>query len=241
MGWYNHTHPPKWLERNFFFRSIFLFRKLFLTKRKSYYYGQEAEDVALRRIFPKRYKGLFVDVGCFHPVKYNNTYHFYKKGWRGVNIDIDPIKIQGFNWLRRGDINIVKAVSDKKGSLQYWTNGFYSLVNTLDKAVAESRDNYELKTVETDTLTNIVDDTKYKNKQIDVLTIDAEGHDFIVLKSLDFKRYQPKVIVIETYAKRLEEVAELDIFKYLQQQDYDLVNWAGLSLIFRKNNIAFDQ
>jgi hypothetical protein len=47
--------------------------------------------------------------------------------------------------------------------------------------------------------------------------------------------------VIETYAKRLEEVAELDIFKYLQQQDYDLVNWAGLSLIFRKNNIAFDQ
>jgi Methyltransferase FkbM domain len=237
MAWFNHSHPPKWLESNWLFRHLFLFRKLFLTKRRSYYYGQEAEDVALRRIFPKRYKGFFVDVGCFHPIKYNNTYYFYKKGWRGINIDIDPIKIKGFNWLRSGDTNIVKAVSNQTGSLQYWTNGFYSLVNTLDEKVAASRDNYQLKTVATDTLTNIIDGTPYKNKTIDILSIDAEGHDFAVLQSLDFDRYQPQVIVIESYAKRLAEVLTLDIYKFLQQQDYDLVNWAGLSLIFKKNKL----
>jgi Methyltransferase FkbM domain len=234
MAWFNHSHPPKWLESNWLFRQIFLFRKLFLTKRRSYYYGQEAEDVALRRIFPKRYKGFFVDVGCFHPVKYNNTYYFYKKGWRGINIDIDPIKIQGFNWIRSKDTNIVKAVSNQTGSLQYWTNGFYSLVNTLDEKVAASRDNYQLKTVATDTLTNIIDGTRYKNRTIDILSIDAEGHDFAVLQSLDFDRYQPQVIVIESYANRLAEVVTLDLYKFLQQQDYDLVNWAGLSLIFKK-------
>ncbi|MFK7810178.1 MAG: FkbM family methyltransferase [Saprospiraceae bacterium] len=239
MGWFNHSHPPQWLANNFLFRYIFLFRKLFLTKRRSYYYGQEAEDVALRRIFPtKQNEGFFVDVGCFHPVKYNNTYHFYKRGWRGINIDIDPIKIQGFNWLRSGDTNIVKAVSDKEGTLRYWTNGFYSLVNTLDEEVAKSRGNSELRTVATDTLVNIIDGTKYKDQQIDILSIDAEGHDFVVLQSLDFSRYQPKVIVIETYAKRLAVVVELDIYKFLQQYNYDLVNWTGLSLIFQRNDVV---
>ena len=50
------------------------------------------------RFFPKKYKGFFVDVGCFHPIKYNNTYRLYRKGWRGVNIDIDAIKIEGLKY-----------------------------------------------------------------------------------------------------------------------------------------------
>ena len=35
----------------------------------------------------------------------------------------------------RGGINIDKGVSSQKDEKKYWTNGFYSLVNTLDKVV----------------------------------------------------------------------------------------------------------
>lgn len=234
MGIFSYGQLPSWLENNFVFRNLFLVRKLFLTRNRRTYYGQIAEDVAIKRMFPKKYKGFFVDVGCFHPTKYNNTYAYYKKGWRGINIDIDRIKIKGFNWVRRGDINIAKGVSSQKGEMKYWTNGFYSLVNTLDPETAKTRDDYVESIVETDTLTNLIDQTKYKNRPIDLLCIDAEGHDFTVLKSLDFERYDPKLIVVEAFAYKLDEVMDLEITKFLTANNYNLVNWVGLSLMFRK-------
>jgi len=237
MGWYNHDHPPENLARNGLFRFVFLFRKLFLTRRKRFYYGQEGEDIALRRIFEKQKKGFFVDVGCFHPVKYNNTYFLYKKGWRGINIDIDKIKIQGFNWVRRQDTNIACAVSAKKGTTDYWSKGFYSLINTLDEEVANQRKGYRKTTIQTDTLTHIIDGTKYKNTAIDLLCVDAEGHDLVVLESLDFNRYQPKIIVVESYVTEMEDIKNLPIYQFLEQKNYVLINWVGLSLFFKRKEL----
>ena len=239
MGWFNHSHVPQYLERNPIFRFVFLFRKLFLTKQRQFYFGQEAEDVALRRIFPKHFKGFFVDVGCFHPIKYNNTYYLYKKGWRGINIDIDTIKIKGFNWVRRKDINIATAISNKKGETDYWTNGFYSLVNTLEKPPEKKLKEFKKKKITCNTLSNIIDDTKYKNQVIDLLCIDAEGHDLVVLQSLDFDRYDPKVIVVETFAKDMKMILDLPIFRYLEEKNYTLINWVGLSLFFKKKDLIF--
>ena len=239
MGWYNHKHLPEWLENNVLVQNLLLFRKLYLTRHKKSFYGQEAEDIALKRIVPRGVNGFYVDVGCFHPIKYNNTYFFYKQGWRGINIDIDPIKIKGFNWVRKEDTNIVRAVSGEKGEIKYWTNGFYSLVNTLEGDARNDEYEYIQKTAQADTLSNIIDSTKYKDRQIDLLSIDAEGHDMVVLKSLDMERYQPKVIVFETNAGELKNVLKSDVYKYLTALDYDLVNWIGLSLIFRKNDVQF--
>ena len=78
---------------------------------------------------------FFVDIGCFHSTKYNNTDVYYNKGYRGINININRIKFNRFNWVRRGGINIAKGVSSQKDEKKYWTNGFYYLVNTLDEVV----------------------------------------------------------------------------------------------------------
>ena len=50
-----------------------------LTKLSSKYYSQFAEDVTLDRLFKKKKSGFFVDVGCYHPIKFNNTYKLYNK------------------------------------------------------------------------------------------------------------------------------------------------------------------
>lgn len=234
----NHTHLPAWLERNFIFRKLFLLRKLFLSRRKFSHYGQNAEDVAIARFFSKRYKGFFVDVGCFHPMKYNNTYRLYKKGWRGINLDIDSIKIEGFNLIRPGDTNLARAVSNQSGELTYWTNGFYSPTVTLDRAFAESekrnKKDYRPKTVKAERLTQIIDATKHKNQAIDLLSVDVEGHDHQVLQSLDFERYSPRLIVVETQLETLEEVMREATYLLLKEHNYDLVNWVGMTLMFRK-------
>ena len=54
-------------------------------------YSQQAEDLSIQRYFgEEKMNGFFVDVGAFDPIKYSNTYLFYKKGWRGINIEPNP-------------------------------------------------------------------------------------------------------------------------------------------------------
>ena len=41
-------------------------------------------------------KGFFIDIGCHHPFKANNTFLLYKSGWSGMNIDLNKISIDLF-------------------------------------------------------------------------------------------------------------------------------------------------
>src|ERR1035437_7606242 len=56
--------------------------------RKSY--GQSGEDMILSNIFFDKKIGFYVDVGANNPCIQSNTHFFYKKGWRGINIDALP-------------------------------------------------------------------------------------------------------------------------------------------------------
>ena len=59
-------------------------------------YSQEGEDLILNRFLEDKTEGLYVDVGAHHPKRFSNTYLFYKKGWRGINIDAMPGKHETF-------------------------------------------------------------------------------------------------------------------------------------------------
>lgn len=61
----------------------------------------------------------------------------YRKGWRGINIDIDNIKIRAFDIARPHDINIASAVSNIEGEVVCYSGGFYSLTTSLNKTFAE--------------------------------------------------------------------------------------------------------
>ena len=87
--------------------------KIFSEKKISYSYG--GIDVLINNIFKKKKFGFYVDVGCNHPIKNSNTYLLSKKGWHGINIDVDPKNIKIFDYARPKDENINMAVSDKKG------------------------------------------------------------------------------------------------------------------------------
>lgn len=233
----NYSHLPSWLENNIIFRKLFLIRKLFFTKVKQSHYSQFAEDISITRLFEKSYQGFFVDVGCFHPKKYNNTWSLYKRGWKGINIDIDPIKIEGFNLIRRKDINISCAISDHEGEITLYTNGFYSLTTSLDPNFTKGKNNYIKKTIKCSTLNNIIDNSRFKNKKIDFLSIDAEGHDVVILKSLDFNRYDPKLIAIESHLPIFSEIVKTELYQFLIEKKYTLVGWCGLTLLMANTDL----
>lgn len=225
----SHRNLPLWLENNIIFRKLFIIRKVFLTNRRFHHYSGAAEDVSISKLFPKKYKGIFVDVGCYHPVKYSNTWALYKKGWRGINIDLDSIKIEMFDFVRSKDINIKCAITDKNGVVKCYKHGYFSQVNSLDEN--SNVDGCRVEEVECRKLTSVIDDTIYKNKKIDLLSVDAEGHDLEVLQSLDFARYAASVIIVEINNKIFQEVEQSELYKYLRSLDYSLVGWCGVSLL----------
>ena len=204
-------------------------------------YSQEGEDIILRRLFGKQDTGFYVDVGAHHPKRFSNTYFFYKMGWRGINIDAMPGSMKSFKKIRPRDINLEKAIADKKQVLTYYIFNEPAL-NGFSKELSEERDgkgNYFIKftkDIETTTLNEILDNYLPKNQEIDFLSIDVEGLDFVVLKSINLEKYKPKIILIEILGSSLSEINNNEISKYLINYGYSIYAKTINTVIFIDNN-----
>ncbi len=215
-------------------QNIYLKNKHFL-KRKSY--AMDGEDLAIDLFNKKRDKGFYVDIGAHHPIQRNNTHLLFKKGWEGVNIDINQFSIELFNFLRPKDLNLQIAVSDKEGEVSFFYQKKFSQLNTTDKGIAKEnfQGNFQEKKVKCQTIQNILDNSKYKNKKIDFLNIDIEGAEMKVLNTLNFEIYDPSLICIEILGYRdlnaeqkEKEIKNNEIYNFLVNQGYKKV-WSGSS------------
>jgi len=205
-------------------------------------YSQEGEDMILQRFFGKQNDGFYVDVGAHHPKRFSNTYLFYKKGWNGINVDAMPNSMKRFNRSRPRDINIEKPISKKKQILTYY--GFNEpALNGFSKELSEERngkDGYFIeftRDIETCTLEEILDNNLPENQEIDFLSIDVEGWDFEVLKSNNFEKYRPKVILIELLESSLSSIKNNERYKFLKKQNYIVYAKAVNTVIFIEEKI----
>ena len=125
---------------------------------------------------------------------------------------------------RKEDVNIHSAVSTKNKIIDYYTNKNLFLSASIIQKKGSSKFKYKEK-VSSKPLTKILDKTIYKDKQIDFLSIDAEGADYEVLKSLDFKKYKPKLICIEIWQDQIKEfnIKKHKIYKFLLKKKYKLI------------------
>ena len=220
---------------NSFFKYYFYFIKNYRLIKNSKSFSQECEDLFLIDFFKNQNEGFYVDVGAFHPFRINNTYALYKKGFRGINIDISATSIDLFNFARPDDINLNLGASNKTENKVFFSKKNLSFHNTFLKSLAESdiqKEPFKKEyTIECKPLTKIIDDTKFFNKKIDFLNIDAEGHDYEVLIGLDLKKYSPKIICIEISPlvdEKNKDYKNTEIFKFLSKNNYELI-WKGFN------------
>ena len=174
-----------------------LFHKKIISKKK--YYSFSGIDVVLENIFRNKKNGFYIDVGCQHPIKNNNTYLLNQKGWKGINIDLDKDNIDLFNISRPDDVNVNVAISNKIDEVDLFFYHKKSPINTINKQISDYQKAKvnQVKKIKTDTLNNIISTSKYSNLKFDLLSIDVEGHELQVLQGLDFNLYSPDVIVVE--------------------------------------------
>ena len=218
-----------------------IYKKIILQDK---YYSFSGVDIVLKKIFYQQEKGFYIDVGCQNPIKNNNTYLLYKKGWEGINIDLDKDNIDLFNSARPKDSNFNKAISSDIKNVELYFYHKKSPINTIDKKTSDFQKAKvtSIKKINTDTLDNIILNSKYKNHTFDLLTIDVEGHELDVLKGFDLYKYSPKVIVVEYLDLNvskleiknlsIENVLNSEIYKYLISKNYILVNSIYCDLVF---------
>ncbi|QPH85590.1 FkbM family methyltransferase [Campylobacter concisus] len=208
-------------------------------------YSQEGEDMILKRLFGGQKFGFYVDVGAHHPKRFSNTYYFYKKGWSGINIDAMPGSMIAFDKFRPRDINIEKPISDKKQILTYYAFNEPAL-NTFSKelAVEYEKENYFIKftrDIETTTLEDILDRNLPRNQDIDFLSVDVEGLDLMVLRSNNFEKYKPKIVLIEILGNSFSEIENNKIADYLRQYGYSIFAKTVNTVFFVNNSFKKDK
>ena len=192
-------------------------------------YSQEGEDLVLRELVKHIKNGFYVDIGAYHPMKYSNTYYFYKRGWRGINIEPMPNSKKIFDAIRPYDINLELGISSSVGQMTYYIFDKHT-VNTFDENLALERvksANYKLirkELIPIDRLNSIL--AKYANGiHIDFISIDVEGHEIDVLKSNDWENFRPTYILIESLLIKgeLENIKDCPVYNYLSAQGYSLI------------------
>ena len=207
------------------FKFLSIFLKSIFHKKISYSFG--GVDSLILNIFKDINDGFYVDIGCGHPIKNNNTYLLNKKGWNGINIDLDEENINLFNIYRFNDENINVAVSDNNKDVDLYFYHSKSAINTIDKKTADYQKAQvsSIKKIKSKNLNDILNNSKFKGIKIDFLSIDVEGSELLVLKNFDFKKYSPKVIVVEYLDLSLPklEIKNLNVKNVINSQLYNLI------------------
>jgi FkbM family methyltransferase len=206
---------------------IFFFKRFFYIvfyKAFNFVAPQEGENIILERIFAKKSRGTYVDVGAHHPVRFSNTLNLYQKGWSGINIEPNRKVIKIFKKMRSRDVNLDIAISTKNNSCNYYKFEDPAL-NTTDEKIHKMRERQGYKCIEkniviTRTLNQIL--LQYCKKNIDLLKIDVEGNELDVLKSNDWKKFTPKVIICELINVDLEKLPKNKVYKFLKSHNYKL-------------------
>lgn len=223
--------------RKFFIKMKSIFFDIYTIKS----YSQEGEDIILRSILgEKKTVGFYVDVGAHHPKRFSNTYHFYKKKWRGINLDAKPGCMEIFRRIRPRDVNLEFAISDKRQTLIYYCfnepalNGFSKTLSIERNKEKGYKIIDEIK-IETLTLAEVLNTYLPSDTTIDFLSIDVEGLDFQVLTSNDWSKYKPNVVLVEDLNFSFDSPDNSKIYKFLIDKGYHIVA-KTINTVFYINN-----
>ena len=173
-------------------------------------------------------------------IQLKRTILLHQTGWTGINIDINKLSIELFNFCRPKDINLNLAISKKKITNVYYQKEL-SVLNSIKKKQAKVAFQGKIlkKKIKSKSLNEVLEQSKFRNQKIDFLDIDVEGADFDVLTTLNFKKYDPKLISVEIMPENMDlskmDIKNSNIYKFLIKKIFRLIWSNKFSVIFKKS------
>ena len=170
--------------------------------------AQNWEDVLIFRAFRGRTHGYYVDLGAGDPNWDSVTNWLYRVGWRGINVEPNPDIFRTLRLWRPHDTNLNIACSDEPGYIEFHqvhadTVGHGWGLSTVDLEGATRAHDLGYRVTDSRVmarpLAKVLDQYAI-GKTIDVLKIDVEGHEAAILRSGDWRRHRPSIVVVEAVA-----------------------------------------
>lgn len=203
------------------------------------YYSQfEQDKIVYENYFKDKTNGYFVDIGAHNGIEFSNSKFFEEIGWNGVCVEPNPVVFEQLQSVRSCKC-VQKAVADRIGIAQFFQilEGADMLSGLVDEFTQKGIKNiysnlenidsgFNYIEVELDLFDNIVDQT-----EIDFLSIDTEGNELKILQTINFSKYNIKVITLENneYDSRFID--------FLTPKGFTFVKRLGCDELYINNNL----
>ena len=213
-------------------------------------YSQAGEDLILANLFYKfniDYP-VYIDIGANHPSYISNTYYYYLRGSSGICIEPNPMLFKKFKKLRPRDVVLNVGIGEEETA----ESDFYLFPDYANGLSTFSKDEAiywrdigmekigkikydKIIKVSLRSINSILQ--SLKGKIPDLISIDVEGLDLIILKSLDFDLYQPLTFCVETlgYDENKKEYKKNEIADFLSTKGYHVYADTHINTIFLRN------
>jgi FkbM family methyltransferase len=202
-------------------------------------FSQCGEDLVVA--FMAYYLGIpkvtYLDVGANDPVQLSNTYYFYKKGHRGVLVEPNRALCKLLREKRPADTTVeagIGVTAVKEADYYIMT---YDGLNTFSKEEADhqvevTKGEVAIREVIKLPLLNINDvmDEHFRGAPA-FLSVDTEGMDLAILKSIDYARFRPKIICAETLVSGTRKTRP-EIPEFMATQGYVVRGGSFVNTIF---------
>ena len=199
-------------------------------------YAQHGDDLAILNLFGCLHisQPSYLDIGAHHPLILSNTALLYQRGSRGINVEANPALMDEFLRLRPEDKNVCAAVvgTPRGGSVRLNRISADSGLNSLLPIQGHSvSDTIEVPACTADELVRKYADGCWP----DLLSIDAEGMDVQILRSIDYSRGGPKVICAEFVSPAGDTCAELRAL--MTERGYTVHSFCGGNMLLVRSEL----
>ncbi len=112
-------------------------------------------------------------------------------------------------------------------------------MNTFDPILAEQREQdgrwrlLGCSSVPVRTLASILSECEATSGGIGFMSVDVEGFDLAVLRSNDWERFRPRIVMAESLEARLGDIARCPIHALMVEKQYEIVGKAHFTCFYR--------
>lgn len=207
---------------------------------KHLFFSQHNQDYWVNKnIFKNKLKGVFVDIGAYDGKTFNNTYFFEKRlQWHGICVEPMPDIFQLLKKNRdcvcvEGGVDVQERTQDfmRIYGQSEMLSGFVDKyepkhIERIQNELTVKGGMYVILKIKTYKINDLLAQNNFSS--IDFLSLDTEGGELDILKSIDFDRYHIQVITVEN------NYGDNNFLVFLKSKGYQKVICLGSDEIFVK-------
>ena len=202
--------------------------------QNSDYFSEAGQDMIVKENFFKNQKsGFFLEIGAFDGIEGSNCYHFEKfMNWQGIAVEASPLQFEKLKKNRNCKLmNVALGSENKQVEFYEVAEGFTQMSginnlnfkNSLERIKKNSDSKINKINIECKTFEKLIP----SDQIIDLISIDIEGNEPDVLSSINFDKYQIKVIILENNTPK-----ELSYLNFFFEKKFNYFDRIGMDEIY---------